>query len=114
MLEHRIQSLEDSIKQLTIQIRELTDIYIGAAEAGELSGLIPAAVKIRNRRKDKNSEFREYSLLDARQTFMQFHRIFGEKRSEEWLKEFMIETITDLSDEDINRFVYMVNELMEK
>ncbi len=106
MLEHRLQSLEDSIKQLTIQIRELTDIYIGAAEAGEMSGLIPAAVEIRNRRKDKNSEFREYSLLDARQTFMQFHRIFGAKKSYEWLKEFNIQNITELSDEDINRFVF--------
>ena len=114
MIEDRIQRLEDAIRQLTIQIRELTDIYIGAAEAGELNGLIPAAVKIRNRRKDKNSEFREYSLLDARQIFMSYHRIFGEKKSEEWLIKFNIKTITDLSDEDINRFVFETkNELMD-
>ena len=114
MIENRMQRLEDAIRQLTIQIRELTDIYIGAAEAGELNGLIPAAVRIRNRRKDKNSEFREYSLLDARQIFMQYHRIFGEKKSEEWLKKFSIKTITELSDEDINRFVFETkNELMD-
>ena len=114
MIENRMQRLEDAIKQLTIQIRELTDIYIGAAEAGELSGLIPAAVAIRNRRKDKNSEFREYSLLDARQTFMSYHRIFGEKVSEEWLLKFNIKTITELSDEDLNRFVFETkNELMD-
>ena len=114
MIEDRIQRLEDAIRQLTIQIRELTDIYIGAAEAGELNGLIPAAVKIRNRRKDKNSEFREYSLLDARQIFMSYHRIFGEKVSLEWLKKFNINTITDLSDEDINRFVFETkNELID-
>ena len=114
MIEKRMQSLEDSIKQLTIQMRELTDIYIGAAEAGELSGLIPAAVRIRNRRKDSNSEFREYSLLDAREIFMQFHRIFGEKVSEEWLKKFHIKTITDLNDVDLNRFVFETKgELMD-
>lgn len=105
-LEQRLSSLEDTIRQLTVQIRELTDIYIGAAEAGELNGLIPAAVKIRNRRKDKNSEFREYSLLDARQAFMEYHRIFGERNSEEWLNKFEIKTITELSEEDINRFCF--------
>ena len=70
MIEKRMQSLEDSVKQLTIQIRELVDIYIGSAETGELSGLIPAADRIRNRRKDKNSEVRECSLLDDRKIIM--------------------------------------------
>ncbi len=105
-LEQRLASLEDTIRQLTVQIRELTDIYIGAVEAGELSGLIPAAVKIRNRRKDKNSEFREYSLLDARQAFMEYHRIYGERISLKWLENFEIKTVTELSEEDINRFCY--------
>jgi hypothetical protein len=103
-LEDRLDRLDNTLRQLTLQIRELTDVYIGAAEAGELSGLIPAAVKIRNRRKDKNSEFREYSLLEARQIFMEYHRVFGDEDSEEWLAKFFITTITDLSDEDINRF----------
>lgn len=106
-LEERLASLEDTIRQLTVQVRELVDVYIGAVEAGELNGLIPAAVKIRNRRKDKNSEFREYSLLDARSAFMDYHRIFGERDSEEWLKKFGdIKTVTELSEEDINRFCY--------
>jgi len=105
-LEQRLESLEDTIRQLTVQVRELTDIYIGAVEAGELNGLIPAAVKIRNRRKDKNSEFREYSLLDARQAFMEYHRAFGEKNSIAWLKTFEIKTITELNTEDINRFCF--------
>jgi len=105
-LEQRLESLEDTIRQLTVQVRELTDIYIGAVEAGELNGLIPAAVKLRNRRKDKNSEFREYSLLDARQTFMEFHRIYGELKSKLWLDKFEIQNITQLNNEDINRFCY--------
>ena len=106
MIEKKLNDLTDAVRQLTVQIRELTDLYIGAIEAGDISGLIPAAVKLRNKRKDKNSEFREYSLLDARAIFMDYHRVFGEIRSEEWLKKFNITTITNMAEEDINRFVY--------
>ena len=106
MIEQKIDRLTESIVQLTVQVRELTDLYIGAIEIGDVSGLIPAAVKLRNRRKDKNSEFREYSLLDARSIFMDYHRTFGELESEKFLKKYGVTTVTSLSDEDINRIVY--------
>ncbi len=106
MIEQKIDRLVEAINQLSVQVRELTDLYIGAIEAGDISGLIPAAVKLRNKRADRNSEFREYSLLDARSIFMDYHRIFGELESEKFLKKFNITTVTSLNDEDINRFVY--------
>ncbi len=105
MIEDRMDKLNDSIRQLSVQIRELTDLYIGAIETGEMSKLIPIAVKLRNKRKDSKSEFREYSLLDARSIFMDYHRIFGELDSEKLLKRFNVTTVTNINDEDINRFV---------
>ena len=113
MIEKKIDHLTDAIMQLSVQIRELTDLYIGAIEVGDISGLIPAAVKLRNRRKDKNSEFREYSLLDARSIFMDLHRSFGELEAEKFLKKFNITTVTQLNEEDINRFVYEAKTEME-
>ncbi len=106
MIEQKLDRLTDAVVQLSIQIRELTDLYIGAIEVGDISGLIPAAVKLRNRRKDKNSEFREYSLLDARSIFMEYHRTFGELEAEKFLEKFGITTVTMINDEDVNRFVY--------
>ena len=112
MIEQKIDRLVEVIIQLSVQIRELTDLYIGAIEAGDISGLIQAAVKLRNKRADKHSEFREYSLLDARSIFMDYHRIFGELESEKFLKKFHVTTVTQLNEEDINRFVYDLKEAM--
>lgn len=106
MIEQKLDRLTEAVIQLSIQIRELTDLYIGAVEADDLTSLIPAAVALRNKRKDRNSEFREYSLLDARSIFMDLHRSVGELESEKFLKRFGITTVTQLNDEDINRFVY--------
>ena len=113
MIEQKLDRLTEAVIQLSIQIRELTDLYIGAIEADDLTGLIPAAVKLRNKRKDRKSEFREYSLLDARSSFMDLHRSIGELEAEKFLKKFNITTVTQLNDEDINRFVYEIKELME-
>jgi len=113
-IEQRLGSLEDAILQLTVHIRELTDIYIGAIEMGDMSKLTPIAVKLRNRRADRKGKVREYSLQDARSAFMEYHRTFGERKSEDLIKKFAIETISQLASEDINRFVLMVDELMEK
>ena len=112
MIEQKIDRLNDSVLQLTVAIRELTDVYVGVVEAGEASRMLPAAVKIRNRRKDKNSEFREYSLLDARSIFMDWHRSVGELEAEKFLKSFNATTVTNLADEDINRFVHTLKEKM--
>lgn len=113
-LEDRLGRLEDAILQLTAQIRELTDIYIGAIETGQISKLTPIAVKLRNKRKDKQSEFREYSMEDARTWFFDFHRAFGEQRAAELLKKFQVQSVTHIAEEDINRFIYTIREVMEK
>jgi len=112
MIEQKLDRLTEAILQLAVQIRELTDLYIGAIEVGDISGLIPAAVKLRNKRADRNSEFREYSLLDARSIFMDYHRSVGELEAEKFLKKFKITTVTQLNNEDINRFVFDLKALM--
>jgi len=113
-IEQRLGSLEDAILQLTVHIRELTDIYIGAIEMGDMSKLTPIAVKLRNRRADRKGETREYSLQDARQWFMDFNRTFGEQKTEILLMKFNINTISHLKSEDINRFVLTIREELEK
>jgi len=113
MIEQKLDRLTEAVLQLAVQIRELTDLYIGAIEAGDLTSLIPAAVALRNKRKDRNSEFREYSLLDARSIFMDLHRSVGELEAEKFLVKFNITTVTQLNDEDINRFVFECRAAME-
>ena len=111
-IEQRLGSLTDAILQLTVQVRELTDIYIGAIEMGDMSKLTPIAVKLRNRRADRKGETREYSMQDARAQFMEYHRTFGEKKTEKFMKQFNVKTISHLASEDINRFVLTVREEM--
>lgn len=113
-IENRLGSLEDAILQLTVQVRELTDIYIGAIEMGDMSKLTPIAVKLRNRRADQKGKVREYSLQDARTWFMEYSRNFGEKKTEELLEIFGIDTVSHLPSEHINRFVLTIRELIEK
>ncbi len=112
-IEQRLGSLTDAILQLTVQVRELTDIYIGAIEMGDMSKLTPIAVKLRNRRADRKGEIREYSMQDARKWFMEYHHAFGEKKSEVLLEGFDIKTVSHIASEDINRFVLTIRELME-
>lgn len=112
-LEDKIGRLEDAILQLTVQVRELTDIYIGAIEAGDLSALIPAAVELRNKRADRKGTVREYSLADARMAYSDYHRTFGEKKAEELMKSFGVQTVSHIEFEDLNRFVLTIREQME-
>ncbi len=112
-IEQRLGSLTDAILQLTVQVRELTDIYIGAIEMGDMSKLTPIAVKMRNRRADRKQEPREYSLGDARAKFMEYHHTFGEAKSLVLLSDFSINTVSHLASEDINRFVLTIREALE-
>ncbi len=112
-LEERLGRLEDAVLQLTAQMRELTDIYIGAIEVGNLSKLTPIAVKIRNKRLDKKNKKRDYSMEDARSYFSDYHRSLGEKKSKQLLKGFNIGTVSHLAPEDINRFIYVIKTTIE-
>lgn len=112
-IENRIVQLQESIDQLTVQIRQLTDLYIGAIEVGELSALTPIAVELRNRRKRAKDKNIEFGLSDARSAFVEFHRTFGEKKADQLLKQFEIKTINHLASEDINRFVRTVQVKLE-
>jgi len=104
MIEKSLQNLTKEIRLLRGTIRTLIEVQLSIVAEDPLLKDIPAVIKARNRKADKEGLPTEFGMKEAKEYFGRYYTTFGEADAVKLLKKYLITNVTQIQVQNINEF----------